>query len=747
MATLRPASASRSFAAPAVLGNNTKTSGSNAQPDYLSKGYSTAGFGGPDRICIEVGNHWEPVPEIHARLACQCGAIGAKTFPTTVEEWSDRLDLLTDQGALRMSTDQRAHKATDHGLQVLRDALAARRKMYGTTIRDLKAVFDSIDTDGSGALDHKEFATAMHRLGLGLAKEQIQDIINRLDQDGDGEIDYCEFAAELAARPLPESSALDGDAAHLPQRGPPLPAGMLAKYQYAADTTILNTNSWTVVVRDASGASLSNYISHVEFRLPEDSGFDETVILCYEEPYEISRIGHSKLKVLITIHLCSGGGYCFEHQLSFAPGQRTDGGGHNLGGKIRRVHFQPVKAPQLEAEIHAAKEHDASEWWAEHEAGREKLANHPRFPGSSPTATGICLDVSDVVRDGNAGNCVPSQPIGVWTEGMKQANAAIRNRTNQLQSEHAQALSELKSLQVRLGQQLTEEETQQSALAREQRKVEAAKLREQWNLKEQARKAQEAKRARLSERTRAENDALSILHRAKYSKALGRRSREFMHHQRQQQLPARSASLRGHVGDVTLNDPHSVEYQAIARDLEQRTATDSGSKMNGPGTGGTLASLRAAGEISPQRIVAEVEARSIVQDAAILASHEHAMAMANAQADADERLEIEASEAPRWSEWKGLKSGGVEIALANETLFQMAGNMVNEDKAMAKESTENYFGEDAVDVSASSTVLQVGDSERPSSMLDDALSKIEAEIEAMEQMHVSAEADAKLSHE
>jgi Ca2+-binding EF-hand superfamily protein len=36
--------------------------------------------------------------------------------------------------------------------------------MYGTTIRDLKAVFDSIDKDGSGALDHDEFAHAMRKL-------------------------------------------------------------------------------------------------------------------------------------------------------------------------------------------------------------------------------------------------------------------------------------------------------------------------------------------------------------------------------------------------------------------------------------------------------------------------------------------------------------------------------------------------------------------------------------------------------
>jgi hypothetical protein len=272
-ATLRPASARPTAAAPITLADPSKSSsgtgGWSAPPDYLSKGYGSAGFGGPDRICIEVGNRWEPVPEIHARLACQCGAVGAELFPTTKEEWQSRLDLLTDQGALRMSSDQKAHKATDHGLQVLRDALAARRKMYGTTIRDLKAVFDSIDKDGSGALDHEEFSLAMHRLGLGLADEQVQDIIKRLDQDGDGEIDYHEFAAELAARPLPAAAADqrgssssgggEEDASMLELRGgPPLPADVLAKYQYSKDTKTLNTDAWTLVVRDASGERTTN---------------------------------------------------------------------------------------------------------------------------------------------------------------------------------------------------------------------------------------------------------------------------------------------------------------------------------------------------------------------------------------------------------------------------------------------------------------------------------------------------------
>lgn len=718
--TLRPASVRRSFAAPVVLGDHLKASGLTVLPDYLSKGYSTSGFGGSDQVCIEVGNRWEPVPEIHARLACQCGAVGAKLFPTTVEEWNERFGMLTDSGALRMSSDQKAHKAADHGLHMLRDALAARRKMFGTTIRDLKAVFDSMDKDGSGALDHEEFAMAMRRLGLGLADEQIQDIISRLDQDGDGEIDYDEFAAELAARPLPDSSAHGDDRAQLPQRGgPPLPAGTLAKYQYATDTATLNTKSWTVVVRDASGASLSKYVSHVEFRLPEDSGFDETVVLCHEEPFELSRIGHSNLNVLITLHLWSGGGYCFEHELSFDPGQRTDGGGNRPGGRMRRVQFQPVEAPQQKAEVQAAKEHDAAEWWAEHEAEREKLANHPRFPNSTI---------------GAADKDQAFSHSSVWTDGMHQANAAIRDRTNQLRSEHTQALSELKVLQERVGQQLTEEETQQRALAREQRKAEAAALREQLQRKEKKRKAEETQRAILAARTRADSGALSILQRTKHSDALSRRSKELMG---QHKYPPPISSHFGSSAD-------SAEYQA-AHDLESRSAAvtelqrkDGDSHGYDPGNG-TLASLMAAGAISAPRMTVEA-----VHDAAVEASDEEALPKVNAIAEADERLETEASNAPSWSEWKGL-TRGAEIALASEALFQITGNLTNEDKAEG-EPADVDFAAAAADTSPSSAVsgsVGVGEAAGSISKLDDALSSINQEIAATEQMHADAGTDAE----
>ena len=56
------------------------------------------------------------------------------------------------------------------------------------TWEDINSVVASIDKDGSGDLDHKEFEVAMKRLGLGLTADQIKQCIEVLDTDGDGRI-------------------------------------------------------------------------------------------------------------------------------------------------------------------------------------------------------------------------------------------------------------------------------------------------------------------------------------------------------------------------------------------------------------------------------------------------------------------------------------------------------------------------------------------------------------------------------
>ena len=79
-------------------------------------------------------------------------------------------------------------------------AIRSKRSLGGKKLKDIKSVFQAIDKDGSGDLDHQEFTLAMDRLGLGLSQDQITQCIEVLDVDNDGEVSYDEF--RLAMRRL-----------------------------------------------------------------------------------------------------------------------------------------------------------------------------------------------------------------------------------------------------------------------------------------------------------------------------------------------------------------------------------------------------------------------------------------------------------------------------------------------------------------------------------------------------------------
>lgn len=58
-----------------------------------------------------------------------------------------------------------------------------------------RAVFDSLDDDGSGELDADEFETALSVLGCGFSRPMVRQLMAALDKDGGGTIDFPEFEA------------------------------------------------------------------------------------------------------------------------------------------------------------------------------------------------------------------------------------------------------------------------------------------------------------------------------------------------------------------------------------------------------------------------------------------------------------------------------------------------------------------------------------------------------------------------
>jgi len=78
-----------------------------------------------------------------------------------------------------------------------RQSLDSQRSGMSRTasVVELKELFDTIDTDGSGAIDADELHVGAKMLGITATKEEIEDIIKSADADGNGELDFEEFVA------------------------------------------------------------------------------------------------------------------------------------------------------------------------------------------------------------------------------------------------------------------------------------------------------------------------------------------------------------------------------------------------------------------------------------------------------------------------------------------------------------------------------------------------------------------------
>ncbi len=100
---------------------------------------------------------------------------------------------MSSAGSLELSQAELLQRGTKAVFRVLREAMATNRSLYGQKIKDAKGVFETMDADKSGSLDHAEFEQACERLGLGLTHQQVLDIIKAVDSDNNGTIDYSEF--------------------------------------------------------------------------------------------------------------------------------------------------------------------------------------------------------------------------------------------------------------------------------------------------------------------------------------------------------------------------------------------------------------------------------------------------------------------------------------------------------------------------------------------------------------------------
>merc|ERR1719321_1147710 len=60
-------------------------------------------------------------------------------------------------------------------------------------LKELRAVFDQLDEDGSNAIDFTEGRQALHLLNRKVSEEVFRQIWSRIDVDGSDELDFGEF--------------------------------------------------------------------------------------------------------------------------------------------------------------------------------------------------------------------------------------------------------------------------------------------------------------------------------------------------------------------------------------------------------------------------------------------------------------------------------------------------------------------------------------------------------------------------
>jgi len=82
------------------------------------------------------------------------------------------------------------------GKQILA-TISPTRSVFGDNLRTINDLFRSLDEDGSGTLDPKEFKAGMKRIDLGINSTQQVELMKVFDTDESGLIDYSEFETFL----------------------------------------------------------------------------------------------------------------------------------------------------------------------------------------------------------------------------------------------------------------------------------------------------------------------------------------------------------------------------------------------------------------------------------------------------------------------------------------------------------------------------------------------------------------------
>lgn len=147
----------------------------------------------------------EPEPEPELELEPAASDTGSTTLRGDGHShvFERNSEAHTEARVVRMGANERLATQEELVFKLVRDAMHAHRKMFGHTIDSTRAIFAAMDRHGNGMLSFDDFAEALRRLDIGLAREDIALIFNDLlpsdglSAENGGLVRYHEFAQVL----------------------------------------------------------------------------------------------------------------------------------------------------------------------------------------------------------------------------------------------------------------------------------------------------------------------------------------------------------------------------------------------------------------------------------------------------------------------------------------------------------------------------------------------------------------------
>ena len=82
----------------------------------------------------------------------------------------------------------------------INQTLLDKSNLTQAELKEIQEIFQLVDLDHSGAIDHNELMSLMNTLGLHFNVSEIENIISEADSDNTGEIDFESFVLTVSKK-------------------------------------------------------------------------------------------------------------------------------------------------------------------------------------------------------------------------------------------------------------------------------------------------------------------------------------------------------------------------------------------------------------------------------------------------------------------------------------------------------------------------------------------------------------------